>query len=123
MCLPFRPVFPFSSFLPFLFIGGFDTSALCRFRRELSNAYLLAKFRFDTAEIEPSKVCPIEPAIRIGPRARRPARDARAQRGARPVPRVAHRDPGLARRLRGPPPRARESVDYFNLFLKYIISI
>ena len=30
-------------------------SALCRSRRELSNAYLLAKFRFDTAENEPAK--------------------------------------------------------------------
>ena len=37
-------------------------SALCRSRRELSNAYLLAKFGFDTAENEPSKVCPI-PAL------------------------------------------------------------
>ena len=35
-------------------------SALCRSRRELSNAYFLAKFGFDTAENEPSKVCPIE---------------------------------------------------------------
>ena len=33
-------------------------SALCSSRRELSNAYLLAKFGFDTAENEPSKVCP-----------------------------------------------------------------
>ena len=33
-------------------------SALCRSRRELSNAYLLANFDFDTAENEPSKVCP-----------------------------------------------------------------
>ena len=32
-------------------------SAFCRSRRELSNAYLLAKFRFDTAENEPCKVC------------------------------------------------------------------
>ena len=32
-------------------------SALCTSRRELSNAYLLAKFRFDTAE--PCKVCRI----------------------------------------------------------------
>ena len=32
-------------------------SAFCRSRRELSNAYLLAKFGFDTAEHEPSKVC------------------------------------------------------------------
>ena len=31
-------------------------SALCRSRRELSNAYLVAKFGFDTAENEPSKV-------------------------------------------------------------------
>ena len=30
-------------------------SALCRFRRELSNEYLLAKFSFDTAENEPCK--------------------------------------------------------------------
>ena len=30
-------------------------NALCRSRRELSNAYLLAKFRFDTAENEPAK--------------------------------------------------------------------
>ena len=35
-------------------------SALCRSRRELSNAYLLAKFGSDTAENEPSEVCPIK---------------------------------------------------------------
>ena len=35
-------------------------SGLCRSRRELSNAYLLAKIGVDTAENEPSKVCPIE---------------------------------------------------------------
>ena len=34
-------------------------SALCRSRRELSNAYLLAKIGFDTAENEPCKVCPL----------------------------------------------------------------
>ena len=34
-------------------------SALCRSRRELSNAYFLAKFRFDTAANEPCKVCPL----------------------------------------------------------------
>ena len=34
-------------------------SALCRSRRELSNAYLVAKFRFDTAENEPCKICRI----------------------------------------------------------------
>ena len=32
---------------------------MCRSRRELSNAYFLAKFGFDTAENEPSKVCRI----------------------------------------------------------------
>ena len=31
---------------------------MCRSRRELSNAYLLEKFGFDTAENEPSEVCP-----------------------------------------------------------------
>ena len=31
-------------------------SALCRSRRELSNAYLLAKFGFDTGENEPCKI-------------------------------------------------------------------
>ena len=54
--LCFRPIFPFSSFQPFLFIGGFDSRALCRSRRELSNAYFLAKFGFDTADNEPSEV-------------------------------------------------------------------
>ena len=44
----------------FLFIGGFDSSALCSSRRELSNAYFLAKFPFDTAENEPSKVCQVK---------------------------------------------------------------
>ena len=37
-------------------------SALCRSRRELSNAYLLAKFGFDTAENEP---CKVKPALRV----------------------------------------------------------
>ena len=39
--------------------GAVQRSALCRSRRELSNAYFLAKFGFDTAENEPSKVCPM----------------------------------------------------------------
>ena len=34
-------------------------SAVCRSRRELSNAYLLAKIGVDTAENEPCKVCPL----------------------------------------------------------------
>jgi len=42
-------------------VEGFDSktvqrSAFCRSRRELSNAYLLANFGFDTAENEPFKV-------------------------------------------------------------------
>ena len=32
---------------------------MCRSRRELSNAYFLAKFGFDTEENEPCKVCPL----------------------------------------------------------------
>ena len=40
-------------------------SALCRSRRELSNAYLLAKFGFDTTENEPCKVCPIPQRVRL----------------------------------------------------------
>ena len=32
---------------------------MCRSRRELSNAYLLAKVGFDTAENEPFQVCPL----------------------------------------------------------------
>ena len=47
--------------------------AFCRSRRELSNAYLVAKFGFDTAENEPSKVCRIAPSDR-DPRA--PGADA-----------------------------------------------
>ena len=54
--LCFRPIFPFSFFQPFLFIGGFDSSALCRSRRELSNEYLLAKIGVDTAENEPLEI-------------------------------------------------------------------
>ena len=33
---------------------------LCRSRRELSNAYFVAKFGLDTAENEPCQVCPTE---------------------------------------------------------------
>ena len=34
-----------------------QNSELCRSRRELSNAYLLGKFCFDTAENEPCQIC------------------------------------------------------------------
>ena len=42
-------------------------SVLCRSRRELSNAYFLAKFCFDTAENDPCKVCPIDRCKRSPP--------------------------------------------------------
>ena len=42
-----------------------ERSALCRSRRELSNAYLLAEFGFDTAENEPLKVCQQLAKVRI----------------------------------------------------------
>ena len=42
-----------------------QSSALCRSRRELSNAYFLAKFGLDTAENEPCQVCPIEPSLSL----------------------------------------------------------
>ena len=38
---------------------------MCRSRRELSNASLLTKFSFDTAENEPCQVCPIERCLRM----------------------------------------------------------
>ena len=41
-------------------------SALCRSRRELSNAYLLIKFGFDTAENEPCKVPRSSPRTSTG---------------------------------------------------------
>ena len=40
-------------------LWSLSRSALCRSRRELSNAYLLANVGFDTAENEPCKVCPL----------------------------------------------------------------
>ena len=44
-----------SNFLKKCDFRAVQRSALCRSRRELSNAYLLAKFGLDTAENEPSK--------------------------------------------------------------------
>ena len=54
---------------------------MCRSRRELSNAYFLAKFRFDTAENEPSKVCLIAALVSAGS-ARGRRVEAAAQRKA-----------------------------------------
>ena len=45
------------NFTKFWELTTVQRSALWRSRRELSNAYLIAKFGFDTAETEPSKVC------------------------------------------------------------------
>ena len=69
---------------------------MCRSRRELSNEYLLAKFRFDTAENEPCKVCPLsayiiitDPPGRHLDRERSAApRDGESLRGDAPDPRV-----------------------------------
>ena len=41
---------------------------MCRSRRELSNAYFLAKIGLDTDENEPCQVCPTEPFPRAPPR-------------------------------------------------------
>ena len=42
---------------------------MCRSRRELSNAYLLANFGFDTAENDPPKVCRIPRYFEVVPSA------------------------------------------------------
>ena len=56
-------------------------NALCRSRRELSNAYLLGTFGFDTAENEPSKVWP----VRRRPTTRRTRRCASRCAAGRPL--------------------------------------
>ena len=46
--------------------SGAKVCKSCRSRQELSNDYLLAKIRFDTAENEPLKVCQKKsPKVRI----------------------------------------------------------
>ena len=47
------------NFTKFWEVTTVQRNALCRSRRELSNAYFLAKFGFDTAENEPFQVCPL----------------------------------------------------------------
>ena len=49
---------------------------MCRSRGELSNAYLLAKFGFDTAENQPSKVLRAHAEQRRRAAPRRPRRDS-----------------------------------------------
>ena len=68
--------------------------ALCRSRRELSNAYFLAKFGFDTEENEPCQVCPLSPvqSRRLAPPAAPPPADGRGS-----VP-VSSTTPGLVLR-------------------------
>ena len=71
---------------------------MCRSRRELSNAYLLANVGFDTAENEPCKVCPIPQ--RVQQQVAHPPRRLRAL-GARAGPVVVlegRRVPGEAAR-------------------------
>ena len=82
---------------------GFDSktvqrSALCRSRRELSNAYLLAKFGFDTAENEPCKVglassCVSHPALAgvLGPGGQGAVALRRPRRCAERLPRLQPR--------------------------------
>ena len=72
--------------------GTVQRSALCRSRRELSNANLLAKIGFDTAENEPSKVWPI-----ATPRRRCTGHDRRSPRPA------SMRGRGSGLRTRRPP--------------------
>ena len=71
---------------------------MCRSRRELSKAYLLAKFGFDTAENEPSEVC------RENFPARSPAASARPPRTSAGKGRRAkrYRDVHGMKRLTGP---------------------
>ena len=76
---------------PFLFIGGFDSSAFCRSRRELSDAYLLAK----TNWIQPRTI-----PLKLGPHARL-GRDAAPRGDRHPLPQRL-----LRRRARGPRRRA-----------------
>ena len=68
---------------------------MCRSRRELSNAYFLSKFGFDTAENEPCKVCRIPRASRLPasevPRGSAAVRDAHAEAPARGLPADAER--------------------------------
>ena len=55
-------------------------SASCRSRRELSNAYFVAKFGFDTAENEPCKVQAAELQAAARPRRRAPTSDRHPER-------------------------------------------
>ena len=61
-------------------------SVLCRSRRALSNAYLLAKFRFDKAENEPYKVCRIRPRGAAGAGGARGWPDHRRGQLPSPIP-------------------------------------
>ena len=121
---------------------------MCRSRRELSNAYLLAKFGVDTAENEPAKNLQKfskksenfanfenarsalrERALRALQRAQgEPARlpEARRRGAAREARRLQPRgDPREFPVLRGPPERPHSRVEYQNefsiLFWKYPI--
>ena len=74
-------------------------NALCRSRRELLNAYLLAKFRVDTAENEPCKVCRIPSPC--GQHRSRPSRRRRpSSRGTTASPPSASSRPSSPREAR-----------------------
>ena len=86
-------------------------SAFCRSRRELSNAYFLAKIGLDTAENEPSLVCPIPSdrdalyqllsRLSLGSQGTPPTARRRARAGpSAPARRAGRR--GRGRRARGP---------------------
>ena len=66
-------------------------SVFCRSRRDLSNSYFLAKFRFDTAENEPAKVCPIEDRSSSASRPRQRRGEVMGYLHSR-TPAVVHRD-------------------------------
>ena len=69
--------------------GAGQRSALCRSRRELSNGYFLAKFRFDTAENEPCKVYrTVKRTYALLACCRARARSAKAGSGGRAVKRT-----------------------------------
>ena len=81
---------------------------MCRSRRELSNAYLLPKFGFDTAENEPSQI------LLIG------TRDARSHRSGVGVPGSEERffrlgSAGAFLGYRRDPPEAKRTLAYPSL--------
>ena len=96
-------------------------STLCRSRRELSNAYFLAKFSFDAAENEPCQVCPLPRNATASA-----GEDLLAAGQDRPRRRRAAADADLLRRVDGTGPnvfeRLRVEVEEHHVPGKYRIS-